>query len=140
MDPVNSLFDPYRERLLSGQSVWTAVTLALVAWRGPYSFLETNRTVQDVADGGGALVQVSMQLLHPQVITGGYARTDTALFPNVPAGEPVLFLTMIEVGATIPASLLVCYIDTADGLPFTPNGQDQPVQPDWIQHRGWLQP
>jgi hypothetical protein len=29
------------------------------------------------------------------------------------------------------------FIDDAEGLPFTPNGLDVLIEPDWLLERGW---
>jgi hypothetical protein len=57
------------------------------------------------------------------------------LLPAVPVGPLVTWFTMTKAGTD-----LILYIDDAEGLPFTPNGLDVPVTPDWLSNRGWFRP
>jgi hypothetical protein len=41
---------------------------------------------------------------------------------------------------TTASSQLLLYIDEAWDLPWTANGLDLPVQPDWLAMEGWFRP
>lgn len=134
---MNDLYDGARVRMLSNQFDWATLDVRLVAARGPYTFLPENATLADAVADGAELVVTSIPFTGLMVRPGGYAASDTAVLPDVPAStDPVTFLLMTEAGS----DLLIAYIDDAEGLPFAPNGQDQNVQPDWIHLRGWFRP
>jgi len=138
---MNVLFDIARQRMISNQFDWATMAVSVVAWRGPYTFLETNETTADITAGGGQLVMVGLPLLNQLAMPGGYARSDTAVVPDVPASpDAVTFLTLVEMAGAVEEYPLIAFIDDAVGLPFVPNGQDQRVQPDWLQLRGWFRP
>jgi len=137
---MNALYDSARQRMLLNDFNWPVLTLGVVAWRGPYTFLETDANVADISANGGQLVMVGLPLTN-QAAVDGYARSDTAILPNVPASpDPVTFLTLVETAGSVPDAKLIAFLDDAEGLPFVPNGQDQAVQPDWLQMRGWFRP
>jgi hypothetical protein len=137
---LNSLYDVVRPRFLNLTFDWVNLDIALVAWRGSYIFDPLHATVADVTAAGGELVAQSLLLLGKEVSPSGYARSLDAVFPAVPPGAPITFLTMIE-AAVSPAPLpLICYIDEAEGMPYKPMGLDITVQPDWLAERGWWRP
>jgi hypothetical protein len=141
MDQMNQIYSSPRERMLLNQFNWPTLPLAMVACRGPYVFMEEDEILGDIVASGGQLVQLGLPLLGMTVIEGGYARTDTAVIPLVPASpDPVTFLVIVEMTGVTNEAKLIVYIDEAIGLPFVPNGQDQTVQPDWIAKRGWFRP
>ena len=122
------LYDMARERMISNRFDWATMAVSVVAWRGPYSFLETNESVADITAGGGQLVMVGLPLLNQFAMPGGYARSDTAIIPTIPANpDEVTFLTLVEMAGAVDAYPLIAFIDDAVGLPFVPNGQDQAV-------------
>lgn len=138
---MNSLYALPREQMIKATFDWEAMSLWLQAWRGPYGFDETDAVSGDILAGGAELVQTSQIATNVLARPGGYARTDPIVFPNMPASEePVTFLTLSETSTDPGTHRLILFINDAEGLPFTPNGQDQPVQPDWLNARGWFRP
>lgn len=137
---MSSLYNRFRERLLSADIAWTGAEIGCVAWTGKYWFDETDRYVSDIVASNGAIVSVAERNVTAIAGVGGYAITDPMLFKNVPIGFPVSFLTLTFPSDTIGLSELICYIDHGEGMPFTPNGLDWIVQPDWLSRRGWFRP
>lgn len=138
---MNALYALPRELLLKAALNWPTLAIYIQAWRGSYAFNEAHVTSADVTAAGGALVQTSLAATGAVVRPGGYGRTDPILLPTVPASpNPITFLTLSEI-TTLPGThRLILFIDEAEGLPFVPNGLDQPVQPDWLNARGWFRP
>lgn len=137
---MSALFNRFRERLLSADIAWTGAEIGCVAWTGKYYFDETDRFVQDIEASNGAVVSVAETNVTAVAGIGGYAITDPMLFRAVPIGAPVNFLTLTFPNLNVGLSELICYIDRGEGLPFTPNGLDWIVQPDWLSKRGWFRP
>jgi hypothetical protein len=108
------------------RSTGTVIKTALV--RG-YNFSVSHRFVSDVTNAGGTLVAVSGALTN-KTISGGVADAADVTFAAVATGAAVPAVVVFQSsavtgGSDVAASAqrLICYIDTATGLPVTPNGQ-----------------
>lgn len=132
---MNNVYDDARVKLLTALFDWTAYDLRLVAWSGTPSFLPTEKTVSQITGRGYAISGTSQVITSKTVSVNGTAQTNQLLLPAVPVGPPVTWFTMTKAGTD-----LILYIDDAEGLPFTPNGLDVPVTPDWLSNRGWWRP
>lgn len=133
---MNSLYAKPRELMAKGLFNWPAIPVVLSAWNGPYVFDEGDVTAGDLVSHGAIHVMDSLAITNAHVKPGGYCTSDPALLPLVPAGLDVLFLTL----ANNTTSEVIAYLDEAIGMPFTPNGLDWLVQPDWLPLRGWFRP
>ena len=132
---ASSLFDPGREGFLQGEVIWkesggSTIKAALV--RG-YTFDASHKFVSDVTGAGGTLVATSAALTS-KTGTAGVADAADVTFTSVAAGAaiPAVILfqaSAVEGGADVAATAqrLIAYIDTATGLPVTPNGQNVSV-------------
>ena len=136
---MNNIYANARERALASFN-WVDLNLVLMAWHGAYVFDETDLTTADIVALGGVLDGVSLPLTNVLARPGGYARTDPALFPLMPVGPEVTFLTLVEDVGIAGQEKNILYMDEALGLPFVPNGLDQIIQPDWLERRGWFRP
>lgn len=132
---MNSLYAKPREQFAKAQFDWVTKVVHLFAWRGLYVFDESHVTAADVANAGGESVMAGPPLIGQVVKPGGYCSSNPTVLPAVPVGLPVTFFTLLD-----GSSNLIAYIDEGIGLPFTPNGLDWLVQPDWLPLRGWFRP
>jgi hypothetical protein len=131
---MNQMYDDARERLLKAQLNWQNLTLVLLAFDlTSYSYVSTHLTQANI----GTPVGVSQTLTSPLVSPGGYARTNAGVFIAIPVGPSVKFLVLAEQHATPANRRLIAYTNIASGLPFTPNGGDWVVKPDWANSQGW---
>lgn len=128
---ASSLFDPGREGFLSGEIVWkpagSTIKAALV--RG-YTFNATHKWVSDLTGAGGTLVATSAALTS-LTNTNGVADAADISFTSVAAGAAIPALVIFQAsavggGADVAATSqrVIAWIDTATGLPLTPNGQN----------------
>jgi hypothetical protein len=124
---MNQLYAGIRERAAKGLFNWPTVPAAVGAGRGPYVFDEAHASVTDIAAAGGTLVMFSFAV---------YVASNPALLPAIPVGAPVTFLILFD--TTSGAQTPLAYMEDGIGLPFTPNGLDWLVQPDWLDMRGWF--
>lgn len=132
---ANQLYSADRVKFINGGFNWPSLPARLDAWRGSYVFDEAHASIADITAAGGVQVVVGLALSGKIAKPGGYAASNPAILPTVPVGAPVTFLVLMDTtGTPVP----IAYIDDAQGLPFTPNGLDQVVQPDWLQLRGWF--
>ena len=135
---MNSLYAYPRERML-GAFNWTGLDIMLIAWSGTYAFNEGHVLTAAVLASGAVAQSSSLPATGIMVRPGGYARTNPIVLPNVPVVQ-ISFLTLCERGLSPDQHQLICFLDEGVGLPFMGTGLDQPVQPDWLNARGWFRP
>lgn len=128
---ASSLFDPGREGFLLGEIIWKPSTSTIKAAlvRG-YTFDASHKFVSDVTGAGGTLVATSAAL-SSLTGAGGVADAADVVFSTVAAGAAIPAVVLFQSsavtgGADVAATAqrLIAYIDTATGLPVTPNGQN----------------
>lgn len=126
---ASALFDPGREGFLDGSIDWDTAVIKAALVRG-YTFNSTHKFVSDVTGAGGTLVATSAALTS-KTVASGVADAADVTFSSVAAGAAIPALIIFQSsavtgGADVAATLqrLVAYLDTATGLPVTPNGQN----------------
>lgn len=128
---ASKLFDPGREGFLSGEIVWRPSASIIKAHliRG-YTFNAAHRYRSQVTGAGATIV--ATQALTNLTNTNGVADADDVVFPAIGAvGDPVIpHLLLVQASAISGGSdiadtsqRVIALIDTATGLPATPNGQ-----------------
>lgn len=119
---ANALFDKARQRFLEGQFVWTTDTIkAVLVDTGSYTVnLSAHEFLADV--GAGARIATSSAFTG-KAATGGAADANDITFTSVSGASVEAIILYKDTGADA-TSPLIAYIDTATGLPITPNGGD----------------
>lgn len=128
----SSLFNAGREGYLSGEIVWKASggsTIKAALVRG-YTFDATHKFVSDITGAGGTLVATSAALTS-LTNTDGVMDAADVTFTSVAAGAAIPMVIVFQSsavtgGADVAATAqrLIADVDTATGLPVTPNGQN----------------
>lgn len=125
---ANALFDPGREGFLAGEIAWGAATVKCSLLRG-YTFSAAHKFVSDVTTASGVLV--ATVTLASKTVTSGVAGAANVTFSAVASGAAIPALLVYQSsavtgGADVAATAqrLIAFIDTATGLPVTPNGGD----------------
>lgn len=126
---ASSLFSPGREGFLDGTIDWDTAVIKTALVRG-YTFDASHKWVSDVTGAGGTLVATSAELTS-KTVTDGVADAADVVFTAVAAGAAIPAIIVFQAsavtgGADVAATAqrLIAYIDTATGLPVTPNGQN----------------
>lgn len=126
---ANSLFDPGREGFLAGEIDWDTAVIKAALVRG-YAFSAAHKFVVDVVNAGGTLVATSVAL-SGKTVAAGVADANDVQFTAVPAGAAITGIVFFQSsavagGGDVPNTQqrLIGYMDTATGLPVTPNGGD----------------
>ena len=126
---ANGLWDPGREGFLDGTIDWDTAVMKASLVRG-YTFSAAHKFVSDLTGAGGTLVATSAAL-SSKTVTSGVADAADVTFPAVASGAAITGVAIFQSsavagGADVAATAqrLVCWIDTATGLPVTPNGGD----------------
>ena len=126
---ANALYDKGREGFLRGEISWNADTIKIALIdTGVYTVdLATHDALDDVPVGARLAISPA---LSSKDTTDGVADAADVTFSLVPVGGDAEAIVIYKEGASEAASPLIAYIDTAIGLPVTPNGGDITVQFD----------
>ena len=119
---ANALYDKARERFLTGQFNWSTDSIkSVLVDTGAYTVsLTSHEFLSDISSS--ARVSTSGAFTG-KTTTGGAADANDITFSSVsgPSIEAIVIYADTGTEATSP---LIAYIDTATGLPITPNGGD----------------
>lgn len=131
----NLPYDSARYRMVTGAFNWLTANLVLDVWSGTPDFVPGDRSTSDIAARGAVLRGSSQPVTQKTVAPDGTVQTNQVVVPAVAVGAAITFFTLRDGAA---AGSLVLFVDEAIELPFTPNGLDMVVQPDWLSTRGWF--
>ena len=125
---ANALYDKARERFLTGQLNWLTDDLKVILIdTATYTFASSHEFLSSV-DVGARITNPTT--LVNKTAANGAADADNATFAAVsgPTLEAlIIYKQVLGVDGVTPddsLSVLLAYIDTATGLPITPNGGD----------------
>lgn len=123
---ANALYDNGRESFLRGEISWNSDDIkAILVDTGTYTVdLDAHQFLDDIP--GGARVATSANLAS-KTTTDGVADAADVTFTAV-TGATVEAIVLFQDTGVEGTSRLIAYIDTATGLPVTPNGGDITVQ------------
>lgn len=127
---ANALYDAGREGILDATISMSAAVIKAVLVRGYTPNLGTHKFVSDVTTAGGTLVGTP-QTLGTKTYTGGVFDAADITFTAVGTTSSTAYILIYQAsavtgGSDVAASSqrVVALIDTATGLPVTPNGGD----------------
>lgn len=125
---ANALYDHGRENFLGGNIDWDGTDIKLM-------FIDEDTEVPDLANdedladrAGGAIVDTSGNFGGKTIVSGVADATDVTVALVV--GVEFESIDIYYDSGVAGTSLMICNIDTAVGLPCTPNGGDIIVQWD----------
>lgn len=137
---ANALFDAGREGFLAGEIDWDTAVIKAVLVRS-YTFSAAHKFMSDATTAGASIVATSAAMTS-KTVTGGVADAADVTFTAVTAGAAITSILVYQSsavtgGADVAASAqrLIAYLDTATGLPVTPNGGDITIQWDNTTNR-----
>lgn len=118
---ANALFDKARNAFLTAQINWTTSTIkAVLVDTGTYTVnLSAHEFLADV----GAGARIATATVANPTASGGAADGDNTTFISV-TGASIEAIILYKDTGSDATSPLIAYIDTATGLPITPNGGD----------------
>jgi hypothetical protein len=119
---ANALFDKGRQKFLEGGVAWLADNIkGLLVDTGAYTVdLANHEFLSDIPSG--ARISTSANL-GTKTSTAGVADAADVTFTAV-TGSTIEALVIYKDTGTVGTSPLIAYVDTATGLPLTPNGGD----------------
>jgi hypothetical protein len=119
---ANALYDKARERFLTAALNWSTDTIkAILVDTGAYTpNLSAHEYLSDIS--GSARISTSGAFTS-KTVAGGAADAADVTFTSV-SGASIEALVIFRDTGVEGTSPLIAYIDTATGLPITPNGGD----------------
>ncbi|MGL4230965.1 MAG: hypothetical protein ACRCWJ_06320 [Casimicrobium sp.] len=119
---ANTLYDKGRQRFLEAQINWLTDTIKVIlvdtsAYTGNFTTHEYLSDISASARIAGPITLTS------KTTTGGAADAADVTFTSV-SGASIEAIVIYKDTGTEGTSPLIAYIDTATGLPITPNGGD----------------
>ena len=119
---ANTLFDHARQRFLEAQINWMTDTIKvfLVSTSAYTPQTAVHQYLSDIPPSGRIAGPVT---LTAKATTGGAADAADCTFTSV-SGATINAIVICKDTGTEATSPLIAYIDTATGLPITPNGGD----------------
>lgn len=123
---ANALYDAARESFLSADIDWLVDDIrAILVDTGAYTVnLATHNALDDIPAGARIAVSATMA---GKTATAGVADATDQVFTAV-TGVNVEAVVLYKHTGVEATSLLICYIDTATGLPVLPNGADITIE------------
>lgn len=125
----NALYPKFKEALLgAGINLASDTIAAILVDTGSYTYAATDQYLSAIPSA--ARIGSPVVLAGKSVSNGVFAAANST-FTSVPAGTgsaaTVEALVLYKSTGTDSTSPLIAYIDTATGLPFTPNGSNESV-------------
>lgn len=119
---ANAMYDKGRQKFLEGGIAWLSdnIKCVLVDTADYAVNLATHEFLSDIAAGGRVATSANFA---SKTSTAGVADAADIVFSAV-TGDPSEALVVYKDTTVATTSPLICYIDTATGLPVTPNGGD----------------
>lgn len=119
---ANTLYDAARQRFLEAQINWMTdtVKVILVSTSAYTAQVGVHQYLSDVASSARIAGPVT---LTSKATTGGAADAADCTFVSVSGNSIGAIIIYVDTGVE-STSPLIAYIDTATGLPITPNGGD----------------
>lgn len=119
---ANALYDKGREKFLTGAISWSSddIKVVLVDAADYTVSISTHEFLSDITSGGRVATSGN---LSSKTTTAGVADAADVTFSAV-TGDVSEALVIYKDTGSAATSPLIAYIDTATGLPVTPNGGD----------------
>jgi len=123
---ANALYDLGRESFLKGEISWSSdnIKVVLIDSADYTENLATDQFLSDIP--APARVATSANLATKTTVAGAADAADVTF--TAVTGDISEALVIYQDSGTATTSRLIAYIDTATGLPVTPNGGDIQVQ------------
>ena len=118
---ANALYDSCRAALLGAQINWTSDTVNCVL--GTSSIYTVNLTTHVYYAAASSGTIAGPVALASKAVTAGAADANDVTFSAV-SGVAIQYIILYKSITNPSDSPLIAYIDTATGLPITPNGGD----------------
>lgn len=117
---ASALYDKGREGFLDGSIDWDTNNIKAALLDGA-DYTPNMATDDNLDDIPGAAIVATSSNLAGKSVTNGVADADDVVFTSV-SGDPCEYVLLYKDTGVASTSRLIGLIDTATGLPVTPNG------------------
>jgi len=117
---ANKLYPKGREAFLAGDLDWDANNLKVVLVTSGYTYSDSHQYLSSIDSGHRVATSGN---LASKSVTDGVADAADVTFTAVSGNQVTQFVIYQDTGSA-STSRLIAHIDTASGLPLTPNGGD----------------
>jgi hypothetical protein len=124
---ANKLYDKGRQKFLEGDILWLADNIKVVLLTSAYTYNTAHDFLDDIATAARVATSAN---LGTKDSTDGVADAADITFSSVSGSEVTQIVIYDDTPATEATKELIAHIDTATGLPVTPNGGDITIQWD----------
>jgi hypothetical protein len=125
---ASSLYDWGRQKFLEGSLSWSSNDIRAVLVKNDYTVdIAAHQNLSDIPSGSRI---ATSSALSSKTTTAGVADAADVTLSSVPAGSTCNAVVLYYNSGSAATSTLIAYIDTATGLPVTPNGSDVVIQWD----------
>ena len=118
---ANTLTVNARVRMLSGDFNWENDVIKVILTSSQYNYQASHETLSDISPAGRVTQPVALQ--NKTITADGAADADDVTIPSV-SGNTITRIFLFTDTGVADTSKLIAMIDTATGLPLTPNGGD----------------
>ncbi|WP_180176905.1 hypothetical protein [Acinetobacter sp. YH12039] len=119
---ANTLYNEARKGYLEGEFNWLNDTVKVILV-STQAYTVNTTTHKFLADISSSAIIAGPQTLSGKSTLGGAADANDVTFPAVSGGAIGAIIIYVDSGQSATSKLLA-YLDTATGLPITPNGGD----------------
>jgi len=117
---ANKLYPKGREAFLAGDLDWDANNIKVVLVDATYTYSDSHQYLSSIDAGDRVATSGN---LASKTVTDGVADAADVTFSAV-SGNQVTQFVIYQDSGNAATSRLIAHIDTASGLPLTPNGGD----------------
>jgi hypothetical protein len=123
---ANTLYDKAREKFLIGSFNWSTDTIKVALVDSAYYTpnFSIHEFFSDITAVNALAVVAAGVVLVNKTYAGGAADADDVTFTTVAGAQSEYLVLYKDVGGVAASSPLIAVIDSATGLPITPNGGD----------------
>jgi hypothetical protein len=126
---ANTVFKLGVQALISGGINLSTDTIKVALVRGYTPNATTHQFLSDVTGGGGGTIVATSVALSTVSVALGVFSAANVTFTSVAAGAAAAYLVLYKDTGVAGTSPLIAWIDTATGLPVTPDGGN--IQITW---------
>ncbi len=117
---ANKLYPKAKEAFVAGDLDWDAHNIKVVLVTSGYTYSDAHQFLSSIASGNRVATSGN---LSGKTVTDGVVDANDVTFVSV-SGSQITQLVIYQDTGSEASSRLIVHIDTATGLPCTPNGGD----------------
>jgi len=119
---ANFIYTKGKEKFLAGTLSWTSHDIKLLLVKATYVQNAATDEFLSIIAGADRITGSTSANFANKAVTGAIATTDPITLTGIAASQAAVAIVVYRDTGVEATSPLICYIDTATGLPFTTSG------------------